>query len=84
MKGMIIKGDEKTVGRKRQEEERVSNRRRRAQRVRHSADSFRFEHKMPTDQEKLRIDQDTFRSLNTTMASLVNITCWIIKYPAKL
>lgn len=62
-------------GGKRQEEERVSNRSRRAQCVRHLADSFRFEHKMPTDQEKLRIDQDTFGNVNTTMALPVNIKC---------
>lgn len=56
------RGDEKTAGGKRQKEKLVSDLRCQAQHVRHSADSFRFEHKMLTDQEKLRIDQDTCRS----------------------
>lgn len=70
-------GDEKTAGR-RDKEERVSNLRCLAQHVRHSADSSKFEHKMLTDQKKLRIDQDTFRNLNITMASLFNIKCYVL------
>lgn len=61
--------DEKTAG-GRDKEERVSNIRCRAQHVRHQAHSSRFEHKMLTDQKKLRIEQDTFRNLNITVASL--------------
>lgn len=67
-------GDEKTAG-GRDKEERVSNLKCLAQHVRHSADSSKFEHKMLTDQKKLRIDQDTFRKLNITMASSFSMKC---------
>lgn len=56
MKGIIIKGMKGQQG-GRDKEERVSNLRCLAQHVRHSADSFKFEHKMLSDQEKLRIDR---------------------------
>lgn len=63
MKGIIIRGDEKTAGGG-DKEERVSNLGCPAQHVTHSADSSEFEHKMLTDQKKLRTDQDTFKYNN--------------------
>lgn len=78
MKGIIIRGDEKTAGGG-DKEERVSNLGRLAQHVRHSADSSKFEHKTLTDQKKLRIDQDTFRNLNITMALLFTGTCYVLE-----